>query len=159
MVRVLQRVETPVEVQDPPREVLIKDQILATLLGELANTQFLLDVRMLKVFGSHLILDLNGRRLDRLLDNQENLFIDPPPQGYLGLVDEAGELPLRVLEFEGDGPELDEYDLEILALQEVGEHLLVDDALFLGLQGRGRVYFQFFLLLGLGRRVKHGLLA
>ena len=101
---------------------------------------------MLKVFGSHLILDLNGRRLDRLLDNQENLFIDPPPQGYLGLVDEAGELPLRVLEFEGDGPELDEYDLEILALQEVREHLLVNDALLLGLQGRGRVYFEFFLL-------------
>jgi hypothetical protein len=148
VVRVLQGVETPVEVQDCPREVLIKDQSLlaTTLLRELADTQFLLDVRMLKVFGSHLILDLNGRRLDRLLDNQENLFIDPPPQGYLGLVDEAGELPLRVLEFEGDGPEFDEYDLEILALQEVREHLLVNDALLLGLQGRGRVYFEFFLL-------------
>lgn len=141
MVRILQGVEAPVEVQDRPCKVLIEDQSLTARLGELADTQLLLDVRMLKVFGSHQILDLDGRRLDRLLDNQENLFIDFPPQGYLCLVNEAGEPPLGVLEFEGDGPEFDEYDLEILALQEVGEHLLVDDRLFLRIQSHGRVYF------------------
>ena len=97
MVHILQSVEAPIEVQDRPREILIKDQIL-TCLRELADTQLLLNVSMLKVFSSQLILHLNRRRLDGLLYYQENLLIDLPPQGYLSLVDEAGQLPLGVLE-------------------------------------------------------------
>ena len=145
MVHMLQSVEAPIEVQDCPRKILIKDQILACL-WELADTELLLNVCMLKVFGCQLILHLNRRRQDGLLDYQENLFINLPPQRYLCLVDEAGQLSLGVLKLECDGPEFDEYDLEILTLQKVLDYLLIDHGPLLGLQSCGRVKFQFFFL-------------
>ena len=138
MVHILQSVEAPIEVQDCPRKILIKDQIL-TCLRQLADTQLLLNVCMLKVFSCQLILHLNRSRLDRLLDYQENLFVDLPPQGYLCLVDEAGQLPLGELELECDGPEFDKDDLEILTLQKVLDYLLIDHGLLLSLQSRSRV--------------------
>ena len=138
MVRILQSLEAAKEVQYCPRKILIKDQVL-TCPRKLADTQLLLYVCMLKVFSCQLILHLYGCREDRLLEYQENLLIDLPPQGDLCLVDEAGELPLGVLELECNGPEFDEYDLKILTLQKVLDYLLIDRSLLLRFQSWGRV--------------------